>query len=85
MWKEENNTLTRAFEFRNFVEAFAFMTKVAFEAEKMNHHPDWSNVYNKVSISLSTHDAGNTVTDKDRKLAAKIDKIMDGGNSLFKG
>jgi 4a-hydroxytetrahydrobiopterin dehydratase len=75
MWKEENNALNRTFEFKNFVEAFAFMTKVAFLAEKMNHHPNWSNVYNKVSISLNTHDAGNTVTDKDRKLAESIDKI----------
>ncbi len=84
MWKEENNTLSCSFEFSNFVEAFAFMTKVAFIAEKMNHHPDWSNVYNKVSIRLSTHDAGNKVTDKDRKLAAAIDKIYS-PNSIFKG
>ncbi|MCW3070441.1 MAG: 4A-hydroxytetrahydrobiopterin dehydratase [Bacteroidetes bacterium] len=75
MWKEENNTLSRSFEFKNFIEAFAFMTKVAFLAEKANHHPDWSNVYNKVSISLNTHDAGNTVTEKDRKLAEAIDKV----------
>jgi len=74
MWKEENNTLSRTFEFKNFIEAFAFMTKVALLAEKANHHPNWSNVYNKVSISLNTHDAGNTVTEKDRKLADAIDK-----------
>lgn len=61
------------------------MTKVAFVAEKMNHHPNWSNVYNKVEIALSTHDAGNTVTDKDRKLSAEIDRIYNGGNTLFKG
>lgn len=76
MWKEENNQLKRDFEFPNFIEAFAFMTKVAFLAEKMNHHPNWSNVYNKVSIALCTHDAGNTITEKDRKLAAAIDKIV---------
>jgi 4a-hydroxytetrahydrobiopterin dehydratase len=75
MWKEENNTLNRSFEFKNFIEAFAFMTKVALIAEKMNHHPNWSNVYNKVNISLNTHDAGDTVTEKDRKLADAIDKV----------
>jgi len=75
MWKEENNLLQRTFTFRNFSEAFGFMTRVAFLAEKMNHHPNWSNVYNKVEIRLNTHDAGSTVTDKDRKLAAEIDKI----------
>lgn len=82
MWNETNNELTRTFEFKNFIEAFGFMTKVAFEAEKMNHHPNWSNVYNKVSISLNTHDAGNTVTDKDHKLAKKIDALFDGGNKF---
>jgi 4a-hydroxytetrahydrobiopterin dehydratase len=75
MWKEENNQLKRSFQFENFVEAFGFMSKVALIAEKMNHHPNWSNVYNKVDIALNTHDAGNTVTEKDRKLAAAIDKI----------
>ena len=75
MWEEKNNTLYRKFEFRNFSEAFAFMTRVALEAEKMDHHPDWSNVYNKVEISLSTHSAGNVVTEKDRKLAKKIDEM----------
>lgn len=75
MWKEENNKLQRTFEFDNFTEAFSFMTKVAFAAEKMSHHPEWKNVYNKVEISLSTHDAGDIVTDKDRKLADKIDEL----------
>ena len=84
MWKEENNELKRSFQFSNFIDAFAFMTKVAFVAEKMNHHPNWSNVYNKVDITLSTHDANNTVTDKDRKLATEIDKLFNGGNTLFK-
>ncbi|MES2514883.1 MAG: 4a-hydroxytetrahydrobiopterin dehydratase [Bacteroidota bacterium] len=84
MWKEENNQLTRSFQFNNFIEAFAFMTKVAFVAEKMNHHPNWTNVYNKVEIILNTHDAGNTVTHKDRKLATEIDKLFSGGNTLFK-
>jgi 4a-hydroxytetrahydrobiopterin dehydratase len=75
MWEEKNNSLHRKFEFRNFSEAFAFMTRVALEAEKMDHHPDWSNVYNKVEISLSTHSAGDIVTEKDRKLAKKIDEL----------
>lgn len=76
MWKEEDNQLSQTFEFDDFSEAFAFMTRVAFLADKMDHHPEWSNVYNKVTIHLSTHDAGNKVTDKDRKLAAEIDKIL---------
>ncbi len=76
MWKEEDNKLKRSFEFKNFSEAFSFMTRVALEAEKMNHHPWWSNVYNKVEIELNTHDAGDKVTDKDHKLAKAIDKIF---------
>ena len=76
MWEEKNNKLERTFTFKDFVHAFAFMTRVAFIAEKMNHHPEWNNVWNKVSISLSTHDAGDVVTDKDRKLAEAIDKVL---------
>jgi 4a-hydroxytetrahydrobiopterin dehydratase len=76
MWKEENNQLKRNFDFKNFIEAFAFMTKVALIAEKMNHHPNWTNVYNKVEIALFTHDANDSITDKDRKLAAAIDAVF---------
>jgi len=76
MWKEENNQLVRTFEFPDFITAFAFMTRVAIVAEKMNHHPSWSNVYNKVEIRLSTHDAGNTITEKDLSLAARIDELI---------
>ena len=76
MWKEENNKLTRTFEFANFVEAFGFMSKVALVAEKMDHHPNWSNVYNSVVIELTTHSEGNTVTDRDRKLAQAIDQLL---------
>ncbi|HEY1112510.1 MAG TPA: 4a-hydroxytetrahydrobiopterin dehydratase [Chitinophagaceae bacterium] len=76
MWQEENNSLYRKFTFRDFNEAFAFMTRVALIAEKMNHHPRWTNVWNTVEIWLSTHDAGNVVTDKDRKLADKIDALQ---------
>ncbi len=74
-WKEKNNKLYRKFEFKDFSEAFAFMTRVAIEAEKMNHHPEWKNVYNTVEMWLSTHDAGDIVTEKDKKLAAKIDAL----------
>ena len=76
MWEEKNNTLYRKFEFKDFSQAFAFMTRVALAAEKMDHHPDWTNVYNTVEISLSTHSAGNIVTEKDRKLAQKIDALV---------
>jgi len=75
MWKEENNKLYKKFEFNDFSEAFAFMTRVALAAEKMDHHPLWTNVYNKVEIWLNTHDAGDVVTDKDRKLSELIDKL----------
>ena len=75
MWTEQNNALTATFKFKNFMEAFAFMTEVAFHAEKMNHHPSWSNIWNTVDIQLNTHDAGNIVTEKDRKLAAAIDEV----------
>ncbi len=76
MWEEKNNRLSRTFIFRNFIEAFSFMTKVALVAEKMNHHPYWTNVYNKVEIHLSTHDEGDIVTEKDRKLAREIDLLV---------
>jgi len=76
MWTEANNKLKKTFQFKDFSEAFAFMTRVALAAEKMDHHPNWSNVYNRVEIELSTHDAGNVVTEKDRKLAAIIDKLV---------
>ncbi|MBN8853249.1 MAG: 4a-hydroxytetrahydrobiopterin dehydratase [Sphingobacteriales bacterium 50-39] len=79
MWEEKNNQLYRQFEFKTFSEAFAFMTRVALAAEKMDHHPLWTNVYNKVEIWLSTHDAGDVVTDRDRILAKKIDKIVTPG------
>lgn len=75
MWKEEDNKLYRKFSFKDFSEAFAFMARVALIAEKMDHHPLWTNVYNTVEVWLSTHDAGDVVTEKDRKLAAAIDKI----------
>ena len=75
MWKEENNQLQRTFKFNNFIEAFAFMTEVAFHAEQQGHHPNWSNVYNTVQIGLNTHDAGGVVTEKDHNLAKAIDNV----------
>ena len=75
MWEETNNKLYKKFQFSDFSEAFAFMTRVALEAEKMNHHPEWKNVWNTVEVWLSTHDAGDIVTDKDKKLATKIDSL----------
>jgi len=80
MWTEENNMLNAEFKFKDFKQAWAFMTEVAFYAEEQNHHPNWSNVYNSVSISLTTHDAGNLVTEKDRKLAESISKIFSRTN-----
>lgn len=75
MWPEIDNKLYQEFVFPDFSKAFSFMTRVAMAAEKMDHHPTWKNTYNKVEIWLSTHDAGDIVTEKDRKLAAIIDKL----------
>lgn len=75
-WNEKNDCLQADFKFHDFRHAFAFMTEVAFAAEELQHHPNWSNVYNSVHFELTTHDAGNKVTDKDRKLAARIDEIF---------
>jgi len=75
MWKEEDNALKATFTFKDFTEAFAFMTEVAFHAEKQGHHPNWHNVYNTVSFALNTHDEGDIVTDKDRKLAESVDQV----------
>lgn len=76
MWTEEENKLKKRFTFQDFTEAFAFMTRVAFLAEAQQHHPNWSNVYNRVDIFLTTHDKGNVVTEKDRKLARSIDLLL---------
>lgn len=76
MWIEKDNKLCAEFKFNDFIEAFSFMTKVAIVAEKMNHHPNWSNVYNTVNIELTTHDKGNTITEKDRTLAEKITALV---------
>lgn len=75
-WEEKENSLYKKLQFKDFNEAFAFMTRVALIAEKMDHHPKWTNVWNTVEIWLNTHDAGNTVTDRDRKLAQRIDALL---------
>jgi 4a-hydroxytetrahydrobiopterin dehydratase len=75
-WTEQNNRIKKDFKFKDFSEAFAFMTRVALIAEKMDHHPFWTNVYNTVNIELSTHDAGDIVTERDRKLAKAIDRLV---------
>jgi 4a-hydroxytetrahydrobiopterin dehydratase len=81
MFTEKDNSLKASFKFKDFPQAFAFMTEVAFVAEKQNHHPDWSNVWNTVHFKLNTHDAGGTVTEKDWKLANAIDKIAERYNA----
>jgi 4a-hydroxytetrahydrobiopterin dehydratase len=80
MWHTVDNYLIRTFVFKNFSEAFAFMTRVAFLAEKNGHHPNWSNSWNKVEIKLTTHDAGNLITQKDYDLANAIDEIVEVAN-----
>ena len=74
-WKEENNSLNKTFTFKNFAEAMAWMVRASYAIEKLNHHPEWTNVYNKVTVKLTTHDAGNTVTEKDRELAKILDEL----------
>ncbi len=76
-WKQRDHFLERTFVFDTFVDAFGFMTQVAIIAEKMNHHPYWSNCYNTVTIQLNTHEAGNVVTHLDFELADKISTIFE--------
>ena len=76
MWEEKQDGLHKSFEFKDFSEAFAFMTRVAMVCEQQDHHPNWRNVWNRVEIRLCTHDAGNTVTPKDHHLAAAIDQLL---------
>lgn len=75
-WTTENNALYRKFIFSDFSAAFSFMTRVAMISEKVGHHPTWKNTWNTVEIWLTTHDAGNTITDKDRVLAEKINQLL---------
>lgn len=78
LWTETPQKLSLTLQFTDFRSAFSFMTQVALVAEAMNHHPAWTNTWNRVDIHLSTHDAGNTVTARDRDLAKAIDTILTG-------
>ena len=75
-WIVDNKTIKKEFKFENFIEAFGFMSKVALLSEKIDHHPDWQNIYNKVKINLTTHDKGG-ITTNDIKLAEAIDKLIN--------
>jgi len=75
-WNFEDNSIVKKFTFKNFPEAMAMMVRIAFMCEKKNHHPEWTNVYNRLTIKFSTHDAGG-VTEKDFEMAASIDSILD--------
>jgi 4a-hydroxytetrahydrobiopterin dehydratase len=74
-WKAENDALAKTFQFGSFREALSFMVRVGFEAEAMDHHPEWTNVYDRVAVRLNTHDAGGKITAKDVTLAGKIQEI----------
>ena len=76
-WTEKDNKLIGEFVFEDFSQAWAFMTEVAILAERKNHHPDWTNVWNRVVITLTTHDEGDIITEKDRKMADSISKIFE--------
>ena len=75
-WIIDNKTIKKEFKFENFIEAFGFMSKVALLSEKIDHHPDWQNIYNKVKINLTTHDKGG-ITKNDLNLAESIDKLIN--------
>ncbi len=75
-WEVVNGKLHKTFKFADFTAAFGFMTKVAIEANTMNHHPEWCNVWNRVTIDLVTHEAGNRISDLDVTLAKKIESLM---------
>lgn len=74
-WNQKDNALVKTFVFKDFPSALAWMVKAGYAIEKMNHHPEWTNVYNKVVVKLTTHDAGNTITDKDHQLAKILDAV----------
>jgi len=77
MFKERNNKLRATFKFKDFKQAFAFMTECAMYIEQQNHHPEWSNVYNTVKVALCTHDAGDIVTKKDHKIAKAMTAVYE--------
>jgi 4a-hydroxytetrahydrobiopterin dehydratase len=75
-WNHERDAFVKTYAFKNFRDALSFMVRVGFEAEALNHHPEWTNVYNRVAVRLNTHDAGGKVTVKDVELAGRMDKIF---------
>lgn len=77
MWTEEENELVRQYQFKDFSEAFGYMVRAAMIIEQHNHHPNWSNTYNRLEIRLCTHDAGNTITEKDRELAKALEQLFE--------
>jgi 4a-hydroxytetrahydrobiopterin dehydratase len=77
-WTFRREALTKTFQLKSFREAMGFMVRAAFEAEALNHHPEWTNVYNRVAVRLNTHDAGGKVTAKDVELAGRMEKVFDG-------
>lgn len=77
-WTFERDALTKTFQFASFRAAIAFMVRAGFEAEELNHHPEWTNVYQRVSVRLNTHDAGNKVTAKDVALAQRFERVLSG-------
>ena len=81
-WEDQNNKLTKTFEFSSFEEAIEFMVRASKLISQMDHHPEWTNVYNRVMVSLCTHDAGNVITQKDHDLAAALDAVFQLGNSV---
>jgi len=81
-WEAQNNKLTKTFEFQSFEEAIEFMVRASKVISQMDHHPEWTNVYNRVMVSLCTYDAGNVITQKDHDLAAALDAVFQLGNSV---
>lgn len=80
-WKVEENFLHKTFAFKNFETAIQFMHKASIEISRLNHHPEWTNIYNKVEVKLTTHDANHTVTAKDYELAKILDLVSEGINN----
>ncbi len=75
-WEEKNSKLTRTLKFKDFLQAVSFMKFASEAIEELNHHPEWTNIYNKIEINLCTHDAGNSITSKDYELAELIDQLF---------
>ena len=74
-WTEQNNKLQKTYKFNTFIDAINWMQKASVKVDELDHHPEWTNIYNKVHVTLSTHDVGNIITDKDRELAKVLDAV----------